>query len=50
MELYSLVTGTLFLKAEYKVPSSRLSISPPTGNPWASLVILILSFLIASSI
>ena len=23
----------LFLKAEYKVPSSKLSISPPTGKP-----------------
>ena len=22
-----------FLKAEYRVPSSRLSISPPTGRP-----------------
>ena len=44
------VTGSLFLKAEIKVPSSSCSISPPTGNPWANLVILILSFLIVSSI
>ena len=30
----------LFLKAENKVPSSKLSISPPTGKPCASFVIL----------
>ena len=30
---YSSVTGTRFLKAEYKVPSSNCSISPPTGKP-----------------
>ena len=29
----------LFLKAEYKVPSSKNSISPPTGTPLANLVI-----------
>ncbi len=35
----------LFLKAENKVPSSRLSISPPTGKPCANFVILTLEFL-----
>ena len=34
----------LFLKAENKVPSSKLSISPPTGNPWASFVTLVSEF------
>ena len=29
-----------FLKAENKVPSSKLSISPPTGKPWANFVTL----------
>ena len=29
----------LFLNAENKVPSSKLSISPPTGKPCANLVI-----------
>ena len=30
------------LKADIKVPSSKLSISPPTGNPWASFEIFTL--------
>ena len=34
----------LFLKAENKVPSSKLSISPPTGNPCASFVTLAVVF------
>ena len=31
--------GPLFLNAENKVPSSKNSISPPTGTPLANLVI-----------
>ena len=34
----------LFLKAENKVPSSKFSISPPTGSPCANLVTLVLVF------
>ena len=34
-----------FLNAEYSVPSSKLSISPPTGKPCASLETLTLVFL-----
>ena len=47
---YSLVTGLLFLKAENKVPSSKNSISPPTGTPFASLVIFTFVFFKLSDI
>ena len=34
----------LFLKAEKRVPSSKLSISPPTGKPCANFVIFTFTF------
>ena len=42
--------GLLFLKAEYKVPSSKNSISPPTGTPLANLVIFTFIFFKQSDI
>ena len=41
---------SLFLKAEYKVPSSKNSISPPTGIPLANLVIFTFVFFKLSDI